>query len=102
MPNVATPSAQATLTKWGNGQGLLIPRALCDFVGIDVGDKLDIKANESGGITIQPHATRYSRTQHVDIATLFDGWTGEYEPPSDWPTVGNEIDWGKPMGKEIW
>lgn len=102
MSGLVSPTAQVTLTKWGNGQGFLIPRALCDFIGISVGDKLDIEADGAGGIAIRPHASKFVRTQHVDIATLFEGWEGEYEPPSDWPTIGNEIDWGSPVGKEMW
>ena len=38
----------------------------------------------------------------VDLDELFEGWTGTYEPPEDWPCVGDEIDWGEPVGKEIW
>ena len=97
-----TPAATATLTKWGNSQGLIIPRAICDRAGLKVGDKVDLDVTEEGSISATPSAKRFVRSRHADIATLFAGWTGPYVPPSDWPTIGNEIDWGEPVGNEVW
>ena len=94
-------TAVATLTKWGNGQGLLIPKRLCKNLGIEPGDRLEIMATEEY-ITILPIRERAQRTRHVSIEELFADYDGTYEPPSDWPTIGNEIDWGEPQGKELW
>lgn len=96
-----TETATATLTKWGNGQGLLIPKRLCENLGIELGDKLNITATEES-ITIVPVRVRSRRTRIVTIEELFEGYEGIYEPPSDWPTYGNEIDWGEPAGGEDW
>lgn len=96
-----TETATATLTKWGNSQGLLIPKRLCENLGIKPGDKLDITATEES-ITIVPVRERARRTRFVTIEELFEGYDGAYEPPSDWPTEGNEIDWGEPVGGEDW
>lgn len=87
-----------TLRKWGNGQGVLIPKALCDKHGLSIGDKLIIEEGALG-IKLKPEH-RSLATSYVDIEELFDGWTGTYEPPEDWPHVGNEIDWSEPVGKE--
>ena len=35
-----------------------------------------------------------NKKTHKSIEELFEGFEGEYEPI--------EIDWGKPVGKEIW
>lgn len=89
-----------TLTKWDNGQGVLIPKAVCDKYGLSVGDKLIIEEGTLG-IKLKPEHRSFT-THYVDIEELFDGWTGAYEPPEDWPCIGNEIDWGEPMGEERW
>ena len=90
----------ATLTKWGNSQRVLIPKSLCDKYGLSVGDKLIIEEG-AAGIELKPQRRRFA-THPVDLDELFEGWTGTYEPPEDWPCVGDEIDWGEPVGKEIW
>lgn len=91
----------ATLTKWGNSQGIIVPKELCERLGIRVGDKLSVlvRGNE---ITLRPCAPRFGRNRKVSIEELFEGWEGEYRPPEDYPTVGNEIDWGSPVGREVW
>ena len=38
----------ATLTKWGNSQGVLIPKSLCDKYGLSVRDKLIIEEGAAG------------------------------------------------------
>ena len=91
----------ATLTKWGNSQGVLIPKSICEKYGLSVGDKLVIEQGVSG-IELKPQKRTYQRTHAIDLDELFDGWTGTYEPPSDWPLIGNEIDWGAPVGEEVW
>ena len=91
----------ATLTKWGNGQGVLIPKRLCEKLGIEPGDKLNVTATEDS-ITIVPVRQRARRTRVVTIEELFEGYDGTYDPPSDWPAFGNETDWGEPVGREVW
>lgn len=96
-----TETATATLTKWGNGQGLLIPKRICENLGLGVGDAVRITATEER-IMIIPLKERAHRTKIVDLDELFEGYEGGYEPPSDWPSFGNETSWGGPVGKEIW
>ena len=92
---------EATLNKWGNGQGVLLSKVLCDALGIEIGDKLDIE-EENGTITIKPLNQRYRRTRKISADELFSTWDGTYTPPNDWPITGNEVDWGTPVGKEVW
>ena len=74
-----------TLSKWGNGQGILLPKQLCEKLGLQIGDKLKIDAQE-GKLTIKP-------VKSYRIEDLLEGYTG---PKPE------EYDWGKPMGKEMW
>ena len=73
------------LTKWGNGQGVLIPKQLCQKLGLKIGDKLNVDAKD-GALTIKP-------VKSYRVEDLLAGYTG---PKPE------EYDWGKPMGKEIW
>ena len=91
----------ATLKKWGNSQGIIIPKSVCDEVGVRVEDDFTLTV-EGGAIVLRPTRQEHCRTRTVTIGELFAGWEGEYEPPADWPCVGNEIDWGEPVGNEVW
>lgn len=94
--------ATATLSKWGNSQGVILPKALCDLAGISIGDKLDLKAT-STGIEIKPCSRTYRRVKKLSAYDLFANWEGEYVCPPDLAgETGKECNWGKPVGKEMW
>ncbi|WP_165173460.1 AbrB/MazE/SpoVT family DNA-binding domain-containing protein [Adlercreutzia sp. ZJ242] len=93
--------ATATLTKWGNSQGILIPKALCDQMELAIGDKLDITSHD-GVLEIKPARQAYQRTRKTSIDEVFKGWNGSYEPPPDLTAFGAEVDWGEPAGNEVW
>ncbi|MEZ0324114.1 MAG: AbrB/MazE/SpoVT family DNA-binding domain-containing protein [Hydrogenothermaceae bacterium] len=76
------------INKWGNSQGIKIPKKHLKQLGLDVGDKVDIKV-EDGKIVIIP--LKKSRTPKIDINELFKESYIENE----------EYEWGK-VGKEIW
>jgi antitoxin MazE len=78
----------ATLSKWGNAQGIRIPKAFCEQLGLHVGDKVSIKL-EGKQLIIGESANPYS------IDNLMRNWDGKPNPTP-------EFDWGEPMGKEIW
>ena len=69
----------ATLVKWGNSQGLRIPKDVCDMLGIGVGSKARI-------IVDAPHSTmtlqfeqpqrKYHRSRKVSMEELCEGWSG--------------------------
>lgn len=77
-----------TISRWGNAHGVRLPKTFCDMLGIAVGDKVDISV-ESQRIIIEKPDERYT------IQTRMADWNGKrHESP--------EIDWGAPVGKEIW
>ncbi|MDR1966108.1 MAG: AbrB/MazE/SpoVT family DNA-binding domain-containing protein [Synergistaceae bacterium] len=75
------------VTKWGNSQGVRIPRDILDIANISNGDSVEITA-EKNSIIIRKHHRRKS------IQELFEGFDGVY--------VSEEVDWGSPVGDEIW
>ena len=88
-----------TLRSWGNGQGVLIPKSVCDQAGLKVGDEFDISL--SGRVlTLEP--TRRGRTQVLTAKDVLGNWTGSYVVPPDLAGSGREADWGSPVGTEAW
>lgn len=78
---------KTTLQKWGNSQGIRIPKYILDSVNWKENEQVVLNAEE-GKLIIEKCHRRKS------IEELFDGYDGEYKPV--------DIDWGKPVGKEIW
>mgnify|MGYP001663942601 CR=1 FL=1 len=91
---------EATLKKWGNSQGILIPKNLCEYLGVSIGDHLEVEESD-GAITMRPIQKRFARSKRVSASELFSDWNGSYEAPADWDLKGAEIDWGKPTGEEL-
>ncbi len=75
------------ITKWGNSQGIRIPKKYLKQLGLRVGDKVELKV-ENGKLVIVP--MKLKRKPKIDINALFKEYieTEEYE-------------WGQ-VGKEIW
>lgn len=85
----------AMIQRWGNSQGLRIPKALLDALGIRENDRVELTMTENG-IHIQK--------PRVPHRTLEERLTSFYGKPIDQvPRVEQEeVDWGKAEGDEIW
>ena len=77
----------ATLTKWGNGAGLLIPKAVRETLGIKVGDSIRFETTTTGQVTLV--ADKRPWTLH-DLMEGYDGATADF------------IDPGRSFGREEW
>ena len=80
----------AKIQKWGNSQGLRISKNLLVDAQLDVGDEVNISVEE--GILIVAPAKRV-RGRH-SLEDLVARIPESYQP--------GEIDWGEPVGKEVW
>jgi len=76
-----------TIQKWGNSQGIRIPKLLLDMVKWSENEQIAIKA-ENGKLVIEKAEDR------KNIKELFEDYDGEYEEI--------DVDWGNPVGDEIW
>ena len=79
-----------SIQKWGNSQGIRIPKHLLDAVKLTPNDKIDIRAQ--GDLLIIKKAA--PTTARKNIKELFAGYDGDYKP--------QEIDWGGQEGNEVW
>ena len=86
----------ATIQKWGNSQGLRLPKALLDSIGLRENDRVEL-IEEGDGIRIQKAAQPQHRTLEERLTTF-------YGKPLD--EIGliesEEIDWGRTEGSEVW
>ena len=76
--------------KWGNSQGLRFSKAILEEADIHVGDQVNISV-EKGQIIVEPvRKVRGKYTLRELVAKM----------PKDYQV--EELDWGKPTGKEVW
>ena len=79
-----------TIQKWGNSQGLRLKKEVLDALNLSAGDQIKVSV-KSGSIVISPAKKKRKK---VDLNKLLAKVPKDYKP--------KEIDWGSPVGKEIW
>jgi len=77
-----------TIQKWGNSQGIRIPKMLLDSVNWSENEQIIIVVDK--GKLIMEKA----KGKRKNIKELFENYKEEYKP--------TEIDWGETQGEEIW
>ncbi len=77
-----------TIQKWGNSQGVRIPKTILEDVGWNENEEI-IVIVENGKLIMEK-----TKKKRKNIKELFENYKEEYKP--------QEIDWGKPEGEEIW
>jgi len=78
----------ATIQKWGNSQGVRLPKVYLDDLNMGEGNEVEIL--KQGNVIIIKSTAQKRKT----IQELFAEYDNDYTP--------EEIDWGKPIGDEIW
>ncbi len=78
------------IQKWGNSQGLRLPKQVLEDARLSSGDSVDVTV-EDGLIVIAP-ARRVRGRQRLEelVSRIPKGYRAE------------EMDWGEPAGKEVW
>ena len=77
----------STISRWGNSLGLRIPQEAAEQLKLRAGGRVRVEV-KSGVMTITPLRKKWTETE------LLKGVNPDI--------VGGEIDWGGPVGKEIW
>lgn len=85
---------EAVFSKWGNSQGIRIPKTLSDMLDIHINDKVEISVHDQS-ICIKK-INKYNN--------LRERLEAFYGKPLDSIFVEDceEVDWGGPDGEEIW
>lgn len=79
-----------TIVKWGNSQGIRLPKLLLDSANLSENDTVEVIAENNSIIIKKSEGKRAYKT----IQERFEDFDGEYEPVA--------VDWGRPAGNEIW
>ena len=85
----------ATIQKWGNSQGLRLPKALLDLTGLQENDRVELTQAEDG-IYIKKAATKH-RTLEEYLVDFYGKPIDEIPPLTE-----GEYDWGQSRGRELW
>ncbi|MGI6585137.1 MAG: AbrB/MazE/SpoVT family DNA-binding domain-containing protein [Gracilibacteraceae bacterium] len=80
----------AKVQKWGNSQGVRIPKYILEKAKLNEGDAVEISVEDDKIVIFRPKR----QPKQYTISELFENYKAEYKP--------EEPDWGKPVGKEEW
>jgi len=87
------------IKKWGNSQGIRIPKAFLETLSLSSEDSVEIFTDQDKIII-----KKVSENQHLKIGDRLHKFYGssleEIAPKIS--ESQKEMDWGKPVGKEIW
>ena len=78
------------IQKWGNSQGLRFTKALLEEAQINVGDEVQVSV-QKGRIVVEPATKVRGR---YDLEALVSKMPKGYR--------AEELDWGPPVGREVW
>ena len=85
----------STLSKWGNSQGIRIPKEVCDLLGIGIGSPAKIEVDQARSqltVSFDRPEHKYRRNRKVSLVELCAEWDGE-KVGEEWggPDVGAEV-----------
>ena len=80
---------QTTIQKWGNSQGIRIPKAFLDALGMMENDLVELSRIDDN-IVIK----KVKKENKLTLDDIFKDYDGEGK--------AEEFDWGEPFGKEVW
>ncbi len=78
------------IQKWGNSQGIRIPKGILEDSKIEIGEDVDISIKD-GTIVIKKANMIRGRYKIEDLVAKMPK---DQEP--------SEVDWGDPEGQEVW
>ena len=80
----------AKIQKWGNSQGLRLTKSLLADAQLGVGDEVDIRVKDGTMIVTPAKRMRGKHRLEDLVAHIPKHYQAE------------EVDWGEPVGKEVW
>ncbi len=80
---------QTTIQKWGNSQGIRIPKAFLDALGMMENDIVELNRVDDNLVI-----TKVKEKKELTLEDIFKDYDGE--------SATEEFDWGAPVGREVW
>ena len=81
---------QTKIKKWGNSQGLCLPKSLLEDARLGVGDEVDIVVKDGNLLIAPARKIRGKYRLEALVAQIKEDYRAE------------EVDWGDPVGRETW
>jgi len=88
---MAASNMKVEFLKWGNSLALRVPKAFAEEIGAVAGKPAEMTA-ENGTLVVKVAKRR--RRRRYNLENLINGITEENRHP--------EVDWGPPVGNEVW
>lgn len=79
---------QTQVKKWGNSQGVRLPKEVLEMAGFSLNDVLNV--NVSNGVIMLTREFKHKTLE--ERAAAFGGELN----------LDGEYDWGEPLGREVW
>ncbi|MCL2764787.1 MAG: AbrB/MazE/SpoVT family DNA-binding domain-containing protein [Treponema sp.] len=86
---------QTTVVKWGNSHGIRLPKAFLQNIKIFENDPVDVTLDNERIIIRKVNEKKHKTTKQ----RLIDFYGNNFE---QYAANQKEIDWGKPVGNEVW
>jgi antitoxin MazE len=86
---------QTTIVKWGNSQGIRIPKAFLKNIHVSENDPVDITLSDEKIIIKKIKYKKHKTTKERLVEFYGENFDKKRTPQK-------EIDWGQSAGKEIW
>jgi antitoxin MazE len=88
-----------TIVKWGNSRGIRLPKPFLENLNLKDNDTVDV-LTDNDTIIIKKTVNRQHKTLKQRVEEFYgkDFDTVLTENPYEF----EELDWGKPVGKEVW
>ncbi len=80
-------TGQVAIRKWGNSQGISIPKSVMEFFQWDISDTLQMETDGDRLILRKPF-------RHKTFEERLAEYGGEIST--------TDFDWGEPVGREVW
>jgi len=87
----------ATIQRWGNSQGIRIPKALLEALNIRENDRVEL-AQTKDAITIK----KVTAPAHKTLAERLTAYYGRPIDEIARIESGPEVEWGSAEGSEVW
>ncbi|GHU39004.1 hypothetical protein FACS1894190_01970 [Spirochaetia bacterium] len=81
------------IVKWGNSQGIRLPKAFLQNINIAENDTVDVLVENEAIIIKKTYGKKHKTTKERLVNFYGKNFTPENQV---------EIDWGRPVGKEVW